>query len=152
MPNKPGTAPNTSLVLTDSELDFINRHYSGSKSAAIHKALETLMTTYDYSVIEDNGGGLHLYIFPHGSDVPVKAFGGYEYNPGHLTTDLDLLDKGDGAATWDNGTDDPAADWDDLTSRDYGYQVIAYGEGGQRTLYPERMGRAGQIEFGIDAE
>lgn len=148
----PGTPPNTSIVLNDTELEFINRYYSGSKSAAIHKGLELLMTTYDYTVIEDNGGGLYLYIFPHGSDVPVKGFGGYEYNPGNLTADLDLLDKGDDAETWDNCMADPAADWDNLTGHDYGYEVIATGGGGQRTLYPDRMGRAGQIEFGADNE
>lgn len=45
-----GTKPNTSLVLTDTELEFINRFYSGSKSAAIHKALELLMSTQTITV------------------------------------------------------------------------------------------------------
>ncbi len=38
-----GTAPNTSLVLTDAEIDYINTHHNGSKSAAIHKALGAMM-------------------------------------------------------------------------------------------------------------
>lgn len=38
-----GTKPNTSIVLTEKELDFIEREYGGSKSAAIHEALKRLM-------------------------------------------------------------------------------------------------------------
>ena len=45
MPNKPGTAPNTSLILTEAELEFIAGNFSGSKSAAIHAALGELMKT-----------------------------------------------------------------------------------------------------------
>ncbi len=41
-----GSAPNTSLVLTDAEIDYINTHHNGSKSAAIHKALEIMMDEY----------------------------------------------------------------------------------------------------------
>lgn len=39
-----GTAPNTSLVLTEDELGFISEKFGGSKSAAIHAALAKLMT------------------------------------------------------------------------------------------------------------
>lgn len=45
MPNKPGTPPNTSLILTDAELAFIEQHFNGSKSAAIHAALGAMMNT-----------------------------------------------------------------------------------------------------------
>lgn len=41
----PGTPPNTSLVLTDEELQYIDNHFGGSKSAAIHRALERIMLT-----------------------------------------------------------------------------------------------------------
>jgi hypothetical protein len=40
-----GTAPNTSLVLTDDELAFIEEQFGGSKSAAIHAALAALRRT-----------------------------------------------------------------------------------------------------------
>ena len=43
--NKPGTAPNTSLVLNTIELEFIASNFNGSKSAAIHAALGELMKT-----------------------------------------------------------------------------------------------------------
>ena len=45
MPNKPGTAPNTSLILTEAELEFIAGKFSGNKSAAIHAALGAMMNT-----------------------------------------------------------------------------------------------------------
>lgn len=43
MPNRPGTPPNTSLILTDDELAYINQQFGGGKSAAIHAALGAMM-------------------------------------------------------------------------------------------------------------
>jgi hypothetical protein len=37
-----GTPPNASLVLTDEELQFIEKQFGGSKSAAIHAALAAM--------------------------------------------------------------------------------------------------------------
>lgn len=42
-PGRSGTSPNTSLILNQEELDFIDRIYGGKKSAAIHDALQLLM-------------------------------------------------------------------------------------------------------------
>ena len=39
-----GTPPNTSIVLTEAEIEFVNRRFAGSKSAAIHAALEEIMS------------------------------------------------------------------------------------------------------------
>lgn len=107
---------------------------------------------YDYTVIEDNGGGLHLYLFEPGTENVTMGFDGFEYAPGSLVESLDALDNGDDATTWDGKKDDAQADWDYVHQHEFGYAVICYGENGGRTLHPERMGRAGQIEFGIDAE
>jgi hypothetical protein len=41
-PKRGGTAPNASLILTPTELAFIEERFSGSKSAAIHAALAAL--------------------------------------------------------------------------------------------------------------
>ena len=38
-----GTPPNTSIVLTPAELEFIESQFGGSRSAAIHAALSALM-------------------------------------------------------------------------------------------------------------
>ena len=46
MPNKPGTPPNTSIVLSKDELDFLNRYHLG-KSEAIHAALGAMMSTVE---------------------------------------------------------------------------------------------------------
>ena len=46
MPNKPGTRPNTSIILSKQELQFI-QHYRLSKSAAIHKAMENMMSAIE---------------------------------------------------------------------------------------------------------
>jgi len=46
MPNKPGTPPNTSIVLSNDELDFLNRYHLG-KSEAIHQALGALMSNVE---------------------------------------------------------------------------------------------------------
>ena len=45
-----------------------------------------------YKVIEDNGGGLHLYVFS--GRRCIWAHTGYEYSPGNLTADLDSLENG----------------------------------------------------------
>jgi len=38
------TAPNMSMVLNEREREYIVQHFGGSKSAAIHKALEIMMS------------------------------------------------------------------------------------------------------------
>ena len=147
-----GTPPNTSLVLTESERDFINRYY-GSKSTAIHKALEILKTSkFDYTVSEDDGGSLHLFLFYPDSDIPAMAFTGFEYSPGSLNASLDSLDAGDDASTWEGQVENPQEHWDYIPSHKMGCAVICYAENGKRTLKPEKMGRAGQLEFGIETE
>lgn len=43
-----GTAPNTSICLTEKELQFINQIYGGRKSVAIHASLELLMKEHNF--------------------------------------------------------------------------------------------------------
>lgn len=116
------------------------------------------MTTsmYDYTVIEDNGGGLHLYLFAPGSDKPLATFDGFEYTPGNLIDTLDSLDSGDAIDHWEGrvNLDETLARWEYLQDNQFGYDVIAYRKASdtERTIKPEKMGRAGQIEFGIEEE
>jgi hypothetical protein len=112
---------------------------------------ERIRTMYDYTVIEDNGGGLHLFLFRPGCDNPCDGFTGFEYNPGSLVESLDALDNGDDATTWEGHMDDPQAQWDYIHSFEFGYQVICSAEDGKRTTKPDKMGRAGQIEFEVEA-
>lgn len=102
-----------------------------------------------YQVIEDNGGGLYLFVFG-GRGKIVYASSGHEYRPGSLTSDdLPALEAGYDTATWESNEDDPQAAYNTLTSYEYGWQIVAEGGPGRRKLYPGRMGRAAQIEFGV---
>ncbi len=104
-----------------------------------------------YKVIEDNGGGLHLYVFS-GRNC-VWAHTEYEYSPGSLTADMSSLEAGHVAMRgWDGGVDDPQKTYDDTTSYEYGWEVVAEGGKGRRKLHKAKMGRAAQIEFGISDE
>jgi hypothetical protein len=106
----------------------------------------------DYRVIEDNGGGLHLFVFDD-QDRVIFAHSGYEYNPGQLSQDLDALDTGDDTSDWDGNSDDPQGEWDALgvyEPEHIGVEIVAAGTNGRRKLYPHRMGTAAQIEFDIE--
>lgn len=101
-----------------------------------------------YQVIEDNGGGLHLYVFS-GSKC-IWAHTGYEYSRSNLVADMDALESGDDPRRdWEGGADDPQEIYDNTTSYDYGWQVVAEGGKSHRKLHKARMGRAAQIEFDV---
>lgn len=112
-----------------------------------------------YKVIEDNGGGLHLYVFS--GRRCVWAHTGYEYNSDGLLEDLKALEAGanplgghnDGYADpngeWNGGYDDPQAVYDATISYEYGWEVVAEGSKGKRKLHKARMGRAAQLAFAV---
>ena len=101
-----------------------------------------------YKVVEDNGGGLHLYVFS-GSKC-VWAHTGYEYSPGNLIADLGGLESGDDPRrNWEGGADDPQATYENTTGYEYGWEIVAEGGKGRRKLHKGKMGRAAQIEFGV---
>lgn len=104
---------------------------------------------YDYTVIEDNGGGLHLFLFEPGAEEILEGYDGFEYTPGSLVTSLDDLDAGHTTRGWEGRKANPQEDWEYIQSHDTGYQVVCYGEHGERTLYPERMGAAAKLEFNV---
>lgn len=104
-----------------------------------------------YKVIEDNGGGLHLYVFS--GRRCIWAHTGYEYSPGNLTADLDSLENGaDPRRDWDGGMDDPQAAYDNTTGYEHGWEVVAEGGNDRRKLHKARMGAAAQLEFGVSDE
>lgn len=104
---------------------------------------------YDYTVIEDNGGGLHLFLFRPGTEELVSAYTGFEYAPGSLLASLASLNDGDDAKRWDGKMDDAQEVWDYLREHDYSHKVIAYSDGQAYAINPDHMGAAGRIEFGI---
>lgn len=106
-----------------------------------------------YSIIEDNGGGLHLVVFSN--NRAIYAHTGYEFSRGQLINDLDNLDSGghpvmDG---WEGGEDNPAAFWAEISGHmiagDYGYNIVADNDNSSRTIYVDRMGAAARLEFEI---
>lgn len=102
-----------------------------------------------YEVIEDNGGGLTLAVFNENGDVDY-LHSGYEYGTsGRLINDLEALKNGDNPATdWDGNEENPQAVYDNITSFEYGWEIVADNDG----IYPNKMGCAAYIEFGINRE
>lgn len=106
---------------------------------------------YNYRVIENNGGGLSLFVFWGGS--VIYSHSEYEYNPGQLSQDLDELDKGTEIPTWEGNSENPQDEWNDLHDNyAYGWKIVVSGGGGKRKLHKNRMDRAAQIEFGVTDE
>lgn len=107
-----------------------------------------------YMVIENNGGGLALVVFAGDGEAIEYIHTGYEYNQGQLTEDLDNLKNGDDPAEdWDGnelGSELPKdfESWFPWNQKGTGWEVVADNDG----IYPEDMGSAAKIEFGIEEE
>lgn len=102
-----------------------------------------------YEIIEDNGGGLHIFVFEN--DHVVDGVTGLEYaGKGEFNEVKDGLadDPAKEVKGWDGHFSAAKYDYLDLTSHDGGWVVIANTD----AVYPGAMGRAGQRYFGIDAE
>lgn len=105
-----------------------------------------------FQVIEDNSGGLHLAVFNKNGDNVTYFHSGYEYNPGQLRNDIYALkcganpeiewDGNCGGYTYEYHTD-PQILYDELTSYEYGWNIVADNEG----IYEDNMGKSAQIEL-----
>lgn len=112
----------------------------------------------NYKVIEDNGGGLILVVFAQDEETIEYIHTGYEYNPGQLIEDLDNLKKGDDPSEdWEGneldsteGMENPEdlESWFPWNQKGTGWEVVADNDG----IYPEDMGAAARVEFGIKEE
>lgn len=99
-----------------------------------------------FQVIEDNGGGLTLAVFNE-SDKVDYLHNGYEYIKGQLLQDIQALKNGDDPAIdWEGNSENPQKAYDEMTSYQYGWEVIADNDG----IYPDKMGVAAKLEFIID--
>ena len=111
-----------------------------------------------YMVIENNGGGLALVVFAGDGETIKYIHTGYEYNPGQLTEDLEnLKNGGDPSEDWEGneldsteGMENPEdlESWFPWGQKGIGWEVVADNDG----IYPEDMGTAAKIEFGIEEE
>jgi hypothetical protein len=104
--------------------------------------------THAFKAIEDNAGGLHLFVFE--SDRCIYAAHGFEEGLGGLTDAIkSIADGSDPTNDWDGGDENPEASWAEHEAREerwpHGYKTVA-DEDGQ---YPDVMGRAARREFGL---
>ena len=106
---------------------------------------------YYAKVIEDNGGGLHLYVMDE-ADTCIYAHYGYEYRPGALREDIQALIDNDSVGGWEGCEENVAEAWEELDLCQIGLVVVAEVENGKILLCPERMGAAAKLEFGIERE
>lgn len=118
-----------------------------------------MQSRYEYQVIEDNGGGLHLFVFGDGgiNDGRVIYAGtNFEYNDGSLRSTLDALDAGEPTHGWEDGMmgemGDPHKFYDQFEPGTLGWAIVAQGADGKRTLFTREMGSSAQREFQIERD
>lgn len=102
-----------------------------------------------YEVIEDNAGQLYLFVFQGGKIV--YAADGFEHAPGVLKESLEELNRTGTVEDWEPGNiEEPEAVYETLQDWIHegmgGAKMIADEQG----VYPDRMGCAGMLEFGIE--
>lgn len=101
-----------------------------------------------YCVIEDNGGGLHLVVFSQDGKVEY-LHSGYEYGTtGRLLEDLEILKQSGNTNGWDGNAENPQAEYDEMTSCECGWEVVADNYG----IYINVMGSAALLEFGVEID
>jgi hypothetical protein len=106
-------------------------------------------------VIEDNGGGLGLYIL--NDDKVIYGHHGYEHAPENLLNDIKSYINYPDTSDWEGNMDDPQAAYDDYKEYDeygqytgpQGWQVVyRYTCDGTSTIYHSRMGTAASLLWG----
>jgi hypothetical protein len=102
---------------------------------------------YTYTVTEDNGGGINLFVFDEsGQAVYCHVF--YEFaHPDVLKNDIaQLFDDDADVEFWDGNEDNPQETWE--RTKKYiettGVKIIADNDG----IYHDNMGAAGKKIFG----
>jgi hypothetical protein len=99
-----------------------------------------------YQYIEDNGGGLYLFVFDGGGAL-VAGIGNLEYagaGEGAEVQDALRADAVAAVRTWEGQLEDPRPVYDAFCA-DWTAKIVA----DERGVYPDRMGRAAMIYFGI---
>lgn len=112
--------------------------------------------TAKFEVIEDNGGGLHLFVFIN-DEISYYA-NGYEYHVGQLSEDIKYFMDDGNTNGWGVQTDFHGEEYtlsfmqsayEDFTSSEYGWELVAEGNyvTGDVNYYWDRMGDAASNEF-----
>ena len=103
-----------------------------------------------YQVIEDDAGNLYLAVFDD-NDECIYLASGFEYDPENLQASIAAL-RGGGHPVQDRWESDfpddyiPQQLYDKLFGDEHGWEIIADDAG----VYPERMGAAGRMAFGLN--
>lgn len=118
------------------------------------------MKYYEAQVIEDNGGGLYLFIFGRGgicSGNVIYATSGYENRPGSslyesaLLEDIEVLLAGcdDPRIEWDGCDPDPKKLYASFREGEPGWEIVAEIRAHNFVTYPKRMGVAAQLALKV---
>ena len=115
----------------------------------------TMLNKLKFEAIEDNSGGLHLFIFEdasgNGNDQIIYEHSGYEYNLGQLTDDIASLLSGGHPDNWEGCEDNPQSDYDYVTNNQYGFNIVAScNYHGVYEIDINAMGLSALREFNID--
>lgn len=115
--------------------------------------------TKKFNVIEDNAGGLTLVVFNNDNEIEYIETD-FQYDPGILVSVLEKLSYGYNLSDWKENllevnhtfpiVENPKhlESWFPEEQYKTGWNIIADNDG----IYPNKMGTAGQIEFGIRRE
>jgi len=160
-------APDGSFYVEE-EGDFYVKRENCSTGADMEIYVEVDVKTKNtglwYRVIEDNGGGLALFILSGTDDNQKVVYGatGYEYRPSALTKDITAFMGGSSPVDeWEEQTDSTTGEsidaqeiYDNYDNHEYGWEIVAQGDfDTQKEIkWPQKMGAAAKTEFRIDDE
>lgn len=91
-------------------------------------------------VVENNAGGLSLYVMDYATDNCLYAHHGYEHCPGDLLADLIAICAGTNIINyWDGNSENPQREWSDLVI-DHNNKIVAETRNGRIVRVPKAMG------------
>ena len=120
----------------------------------------------EFCVVEDNSGGLHLFIFQ--DNTPSYYQNGFGFNPSQILDCIKSLAAGADIRDWDSnaeeilqlfevnyGTELSYAEviqrfWQEVSAEEVGFKIVADGFTGKWVIYPKLMGEAAKQEFWRD--
>lgn len=116
-----------------------------------YKTLPDNVPLSRYEVIEDNGGGLTLFVFD-GNNVARHAFPNLEYlSHDDFMSGLDQLEAEWDISDWEGDFNDPHGLYMQITGYNHGWEVVADCQrDNERDIYPDCMGFAAMEAFGIE--
>ena len=114
-----------------------------------------MLNSISYKAIEDNSGGLHLFVFEDvdgdGKEKVIYEHSGYEYVKGQLNDDLKALHNGGHPEDWDGCEENPERDYEHMINSEYGYKIIAACDYHRAPeIFQAEMGLSGLREFDLN--